>query len=198
MLAVALLTALVGCNPSSADRGAAIPTATVRTEPEPTTTTNPYAVPAVIDVAYVNRVLAGLDAVNGDVVRLAYRTRTIPLEALDRLKSIYATQLMLQFAIDGLQLDMSYGFKNYRVGSGNRVSTVTQLITVQPNCVFAQVHRDFSATSTDTSAGVNPQWIAILRLDPLRDPNHFNATQWSFGYDGFAPGGARPPNPCGQ
>ena len=35
---------------------------TLATVPAPTTTTNPYAVPAVIDAAYVNRVLAGLDA----------------------------------------------------------------------------------------------------------------------------------------
>ena len=43
------------------------PTATV---PQGTTTTNPYAVPPVIDEPYVNRVLAGLDQGVGDIVRL--------------------------------------------------------------------------------------------------------------------------------
>jgi hypothetical protein len=42
---------------------------------EPTTVpADPYAVPAVIDAAYVNRVLEGLDAAVGDVVRIVYRT----------------------------------------------------------------------------------------------------------------------------
>ena len=43
------------------------PTATL---PQATTTTDPYAVPAVIDEAYVNRVLAGLDQAVGEVTRL--------------------------------------------------------------------------------------------------------------------------------
>ena len=45
-----------------------VPTATV---PQATTTTDPYAIPTVIDEAYVNRVLAGLDHAVGDVTRTA-------------------------------------------------------------------------------------------------------------------------------
>src|SRR5205085_10070389 len=63
-----------------------VPTATV---PVATTTTNPYAVPEVIDEAYVNRVLAGLDAAVGDMLRLVVSARTIPPEALERLRALY-------------------------------------------------------------------------------------------------------------
>ena len=87
VLACILLAALAACSDSSSDK--ASPAATVATEPAPTTTIDPYAVPPVIDVAYVNRVLAELDRVMGDVTRLVVRTRTIPPEAYDRLRALY-------------------------------------------------------------------------------------------------------------
>lgn len=55
---MALVLLASGCRSNGEDREAA-PSPTVRTEPTPTTAADPYAVPAVIDVAYVNRVLAG-------------------------------------------------------------------------------------------------------------------------------------------
>ncbi len=81
-MAVALLV-LAACGGDKEPLG---PTATV---PQPTTTTDPYAVPAVIDEAYVNRVLAGLDQAVGDIVRLVVSTRDIPPEVIDRLKAMY-------------------------------------------------------------------------------------------------------------
>lgn len=68
----ALALAASAC--SSSTGAARPPSATVGTETPRTTTTNPYAVLAVIDTAYVNRVLAGLDAAVGGVTRLVVRT----------------------------------------------------------------------------------------------------------------------------
>ncbi|MDQ2826385.1 MAG: hypothetical protein M3Y04_05430, partial [Actinomycetota bacterium] len=117
-LATLALVVPVACSPSSAEKAG--PTATVATEVPTTATTNPYAVPPVIDAAYVNRVLAGLDAAVGDALRLVYGSHNISLAALDRLRAVYATQDILQFTIDGLQLDMDSGFKTYRPSPGNR------------------------------------------------------------------------------
>ena len=61
---VALALLLTACS-----SGHRVPTAQVR--PAPPTTADPYAVPAVIDIAYVNRVLAALDQVDGDATREA-------------------------------------------------------------------------------------------------------------------------------
>jgi hypothetical protein len=69
-LAALALLASASCSSGTADRGSAGANPTLATDPPrtnptlatvpaPTTTTNPYAVPAVIDAAYVNRVLAG-------------------------------------------------------------------------------------------------------------------------------------------
>ena len=119
-VAALALLASPACSRGGGERGSAGagPTATVGTEPPRTTTTNPYAVPAVIDIAYVNRVLAGLDAVIGDVTRIVVRTRTIPPDAYDRLKAAYGTNDLLQLTIDSVQSDMRRGLQGCAVVGG--------------------------------------------------------------------------------
>ncbi len=194
-LATLLLAASAACTSSSnADRDTAAPN-TVRTEPAPTTTTNPYAVPAVIDEAYVNRVLAGLDQVMGDVVRLVISTRTIPREAYDRLRALYGTDQWLQLALDNFQADMRNGFTGYKRQPGDKVSVVRRILTGDDRCIFAEVDRDFSAVSP-TPNPVNPQWVGLRPLESTRDPNGYNTTGWAYIYDGFPPSRLQPPNPC--
>jgi hypothetical protein len=198
MVATLLLTLAAACSPSSAEKGAPNPSVTVATEPERTTTTNPYAVPTVIDIPYVNRVLAGLDAAVGDVARIVIRTRTIPPEAYDRLKSLYSDADFLQIKIDGYQRDIRDNFKTYKPNPGNKQSTVTQLISTRATCVFARVRRDYSQVGVAPLPELEVQWIALKPLDSARDPNHYNPTPWAFTYDGFPPDHSQPPDPCGN
>jgi len=107
-VAAAAVALAVGCKGPSEPL---VPTATV---PQATTTTNPYAVPAVIDEAYVNRVLAGLDQALGDLVRLVVSTKSIPPEALDRLRALYVG-VHRQFQLDLLSADLQMGFANYPI-----------------------------------------------------------------------------------
>jgi hypothetical protein len=196
-LAILALTASVACQSSSgADRGAAANT--VATEPPATATTattSPYAVPAVIDVTYVNRVLAGLDAVVGDVTRLVVRTKTIPREAYDRIKAVYVDPDFMQLTIDNFQTDIRRNFAGYKPEPGNKLTLVTELITAQSTCIFAKVKRDYSnvAVTPSTSESL---WVAIKPLDQQRDPNRYNTTSWAFSYDGYPPDRSQPRNPC--
>lgn len=194
MLAALLLAASPACSDSSPDK--ASPTATVATEPAPTTTTDPYAVPAVIDAAYVNQVLAGLDRVMGDVTRLVVRTRTIPPEAYDRLRALYPDDERLQRSIDSFQRDLRQNLSGYRADPGDKASTVTQLITATPACIFTQVERDYSNVGTTPLSALNAQWIGLKPLDTKRDPSGYNLAKWVFVYEGFPPDRSQPPNPC--
>ena len=195
-LAALVLAASAACNSNSdADRGSAA-AHTVRTEPAPTTTTNPYAVPAVIDEAYVNRVLAGLDAQMGDVTRLVLRTKTIPREAYDRMRAIYGNDEWLQLAIDNFQADMRKGFAGYRDDPGNKISRVTNLIHSSGSCIFARVDRDYSPIGVN-SRSADVQWVALTKLQAARDPNGFNNTGWAFIYEGVSPDRSQPRDPCG-
>lgn len=172
------------------------PTATVAAPSTTTTTaaTDPYAVPAVIDAAYVNRVLAGLDAAVGDVVRLVVRTRSIPQEAIDRLRSLYADEV-LRLRLEGFHEDVRDGFSEYRPEPGNKATVVAELITATPDCFFARVQRDYSAVSR--APGIpEAQWVALRRRAPLRETAHYNPTGWVFVYDGFESDREAPEDPC--
>lgn len=68
----------------------AVPSATVRTEPATTATTNPDAVPAVIDAPYVNRVLAWFDQAEGDIARSIMTSRSLAPDDVARLRAIHA------------------------------------------------------------------------------------------------------------
>ena len=195
-LVTASLLASAACSGGGADKGSAGANPTVATDPPRTTTTNPYAVPAVIDVAYVNRVLAGLDAAVGDVVRLVVSSKTIPPEAFDRLKALYATADAMQLIIDGFQLDMRRGFTGYVAAPGNKRSSVTQIVSAQPTCIFVKAERDYRAVSPNALATPDIQWIGLKPLDSSRDPKGYNATAWAFFYEGFPRDRSEPADQC--
>jgi hypothetical protein len=195
-LAALTLTAAVACSGSPADKGTAGANPTLATDPPRTTTTNPYAVPAVIDVAYVNRVLAGMDVVLGDVTRLVIQSAAIPREAYDRLRALYATDPRVQIAIDGLQADLRFGFSGYSQPPGNRQTMVAQLITASSSCVFARISRNYSAIGPGAQAPSDRVWVVLRPLDPARDPNNYNLTTWAYHYDGSTPDRSQPANPC--
>jgi hypothetical protein len=192
MAVVAVVTVVLFAGACGGNEEPLGPTATV---PQATTTTNPYAVPAVIDETYVNRVLAGLDQAVGDVVRLVVSARTIPPEALQRLKAIYVGEY-LQLVVDLFQDDIFHDFAGYREAPGNKATTVTRLLTIKVACIFAQVHKDFSAVSLDPDPRLSTQWIALVPIDPSHDPNGYNPTGWAYSYDGFREDYSQPPDPC--
>ncbi|MEA2973796.1 MAG: hypothetical protein QOG82_2254 [Actinomycetota bacterium] len=170
------------------------PTATV---PQGTTTTNPYAVPAVIDEAYVNRVLAGLDQAVGDLTRLIATSQALPPEVLERLRSIYIDEDQFQFEIQLFQSSLGRGFEGIRPDPGNRVTTVTELIHVAVECVFAKVDMDTSAVATTPNPAFRTRWIAIAPLPDERIALG-NVTGWGLIYEGFGPDGTAPSDPCAE
>ena len=207
VLAALALLASTACSDGGAERGSAganpaVATdppranATVATDPRTTTTTNPYAVPAVIDAAYVNRVLAALDKVLGDAIRSMVAAGTITTDGYDRLRAVYGSNELLQNMVTLLEFHMRDGFREYKRNPGNRITTVKDLISVRPTCIWARVERDFSAVDANPGIAVNPQWVALMALDSSRDPKQYNPTPWAAHYDGFARDRSDPPNQC--
>lgn len=194
MVALALLAP--ACADKGADRGSAGANPTLATDPPTTTTTNPYAVPAVIDVAYVNRVLAGLDAQLGEALRQVVRSRTIPRETYDRLRAMYATDGSLQLAIDLFQSAIRRDFAGYTGTPGNQITTVSELLTSKQGCIFARVKRDYSAIGPGATATSDKNWVALNRLTATRDPAGYNLVGWALLYEGFGPDRTQPPDPC--
>jgi len=188
VVGIVVATLFVGaCNGSEEPLG---PAATL---PQPTTTTDPYAVPAVIDEAYVNRVLAGLDHAVGDVTRSVVSERAVSADSVDRLKALYTGEF-LRLSVASYEADMRNGFSGYRESPGDKTTVVTRLIAVSPKCIFAEVARNYSEVSKSPQS-TSTEWVAIEPSDVQSEPDS-NPTGWVFVYDGFDPGRTEPTNPC--
>lgn len=197
MSAVAVVVALSAGGCGGGGSAPEVPTATLQTAPLATTTTNPYAVPAVIDEAYVNRVLAGLDHANGDILRLVVTRRTIPPEVIPRLKAIYIDEKLLQEVVDGLQGQLLRGVEGLRNPPGNQRTTVLELITAEPDCIFAKTDADASAVAVSPEPSFNTQWVGLISAERAGRPvDQYNPTGWGFVYEGFTRDFSAPPNPC--
>jgi hypothetical protein len=172
--------------------GAATPAVTVRTElPTTTTTTDRYAVPAVIDAAYVNQVLASLDALTGEAFRLYMRDRKITPEITDRLKAAYGSGEAYDNRVQAFEAE-----KDIRLTAepGNRITTVVRLISATPGCIFAQAARDLrpvGGTERDVVL-----WVGLRHPTASVDPAHYNPTPWILVIDGVRPDRSQPANPC--
>jgi len=181
----------------SADGGATlgVPSATVATAPPQTTTTNPYAIPEVIDAAYVNRVLAGLDAATSEVIRLVVTTRSIPPESIERLQAIYSEPALFQLRLDLFQDDLRRQLGGYKPNPGANATTVIELLSTTTTCVFAKVSRDASAVAIAPDPRFSIKWIA---MKPFPSANRaYNDTGWGLIYEGFERDLTAPRvNPC--
>jgi len=195
----AVLSALILAAACTHDGGVtvAIPHATIGTAPERTTTTNPYAVPATIDAAYVNRVLAALDGVVGDIVRSVVKARGVTPEIRSRMEAVF-TDGLVSFTVLVFERDAQRNFSGYFPEPGNKKTTVVQILRATPECIFARVRRDYSAVGPSTSpdSSVDEAWVALVPVSPARDPGQINPTPWMFAYEGYPSDHSEPKNAC--
>lgn len=171
LLALTLLAA--ACSDDSDALG---PTATVGTAPSTTTVPpDPFAVPAAIDAAYVERVTNKLYEVIGEARRLTMQQGATPPEAIDRLRAAYHPSLA-QPMIDALVFDLYHGFPAGL--DGDLQLTVKQVVRADQECIVAATEMD--ASLVDQEAG-EPYLMTtvLLPLDPALDKGGYNPTPWS-------------------
>jgi hypothetical protein len=176
-----------------------VPSATVATAPATTATTNPYAVPAVIDVAYVNRVLAWFDQAEGDLVRHVIAVRTLTPEDVAVLRSINASDGLFQVSLDAYQYTLRTGLGGFLPNPGNVRTVVVELLSAKSSCVYVKVDRDLSAVAKNPNPSMRTEWVALRHLDT--PPGSSNPTGWGYVLNGGG-GGASPRapdrDPCAQ
>jgi hypothetical protein len=167
----------------------------------PSSSAGREATPTTVDaetgaaVADVNHVLAGLDGVMGDLQRILVRDRKISTEVTDRLRSIYTGPELLN-QIDAFRADVDGGLVGYKTNPGNRVTTVSRLITASPICIFAEVQRDYSPLAVGLSSKPSTLYVVLVNKDEAEDPKHLNPTPWAMIYDGVQSDGSQPEDIC--
>ena len=177
LVLVAALALAAGCN-GKADGG---PETTL--PPPPTASTapaDPYAVPAVINEAYVNRVLAALDQVEGDVIRNLVATRVPQIADTMRLRAIYNDpQFQLEF--DDLLAFARTDLSQFKVPPGNRKTAVTKVVTARPDCTYVEASTDFAdvVRVPPTQPADQVKAITLRRTQDGADQQDLNPTPWS-------------------
>lgn len=145
--------------------------------------------------ATVDRILAGLDGVMGDLQRVLVRERRITPEVTDRLRAIYVGPELLN-QIDAFRADVANGLVGLKNPPGNRVTTVTRLITVSPICIFVEVTRDYSPVTAGAAPGPSSLYVVLVTKDEGDDPRQLNPTPWAMLYDGVQVDGSQPEDIC--
>ena len=103
---------------------------------------------------------------------------------------------LVQLAINGFEDAIRRGFPDTRDKPGNVVTTVTELISGTPSCIFAKVDQDVTAASKHPSPPPLKHWVGLVPLDPANDPNHYNPTSWVYVVNGVLSDMSQPANPC--
>jgi hypothetical protein len=163
--------------------------------PASSTTTVDYSVPAVIDAAYVEKVMEALDHVYGDAIRILARERQITKEFLEHLASIYGDRFF-RLAQDAWVKDAAEGLVGLPARPGDPETTIQQLVRADSNCIVASVVRDFAPTRSTPQEKTPQRFIGLVPLPGDRDGAQINPTPWLMAYDGFTPDGSAPPDPC--
>lgn len=161
-----------------------------------TTTAVSYEVPAVIDAAYVEKVMAALDHVLGDAIRLMVRERGLSETFLDHLAAIY-TEKELEFH-QGLWAESFRQTLDERPPvPGDPLTRVQRVLRADRECVVVAVDRSFAATLTVPERKPPQQrYIALVPAVREQDRRGLNPTPWMMSFDGWMQDGGEPDAPC--
>jgi len=186
-IVLAGLVLAAGCSTSDDDPQAesetTTTTSTASTSVSPTATAtpaDPFAIPEVIDAAYVDRVLAELYRIDGDVVRKILATNTIGVEDARTLRAIYADPQVERAAMS-LARVLGVDKKNFKSPPGDRRVRVQRIIDADNTCILSIVKSDFSNV-VNVPPETSPNESDLITLRPTAqgaDPDQANASGWS-------------------
>jgi hypothetical protein len=187
---VPVLAAACGGTTASAGPGATVP----RAASTSTTPTDPYAIPSPITVAYVQRVLDAIEAINNQATLIIVQQRSLIPEAARLFRSVSTakefgdqTQILLD------QLDQ--GLPNYRPNPGPVRDTIIRLVSASGSCIFVGANRDYSALLTSVPPP-HQFYFELRRSQPEDDPTHVNATNWVVAFLGHNSDESQPEDTC--
>src|SRR5439155_22738222 len=130
------LIALSACSSSKPHAGNVGPTTAA-----PTTTTDPYAVPGTVDVAYVQRVMDAIDPLLGKAAQAVVRDRSISGDWAKYARAALDDK-GLNSAKVGAQLELGLNLRDYKPNPGQPHTTIDALLVTRPTCLAVRAHRD--------------------------------------------------------
>ena len=176
ILPFAPLLVLAACSGDGEDA----PTATVPTAVETPSTaapSDPYAIPAVIDVAYVQRVFDALDQIQGEVIKEFLTTRQLTFPMTVRLGAVYNRE-ELERTVNALKEQLNRDFSVFKQPPGTRRTVVKRLLTARHDCVSVAAEFDSAGLLKDPGPPESA-YLALQPTEPSLDPTNLNPTPYS-------------------
>ena len=191
-LAIAgLLAGSVACGASTVAGGTATIPAAVTT-----TTVDPWAVPAVVDVAYLQRVMDRLDQSLGDALRELVAAKSVDPKVDQILRAIYADPELSRSEHDYAAIATS-GLANFRPVPGDPATTVQHVFSHSSDCAY------FTARITLAASLVRPppeaqthSFVALRRAGLPSRLLVVNPTGFVIVLAGISTSTSTPKDPC--
>lgn len=157
---------------------------------------DPYVVPAVLDAAYFERVLAALDTAVATTDELFLTAGDITPEVQAHAAAVYSEAWLENF-LETYRDQIATGdpAAAYLDAPGPRVTRVTRVITARPGCVWLEVARDYSQVRR-TPPPPRREFVGLEPETPGRDAIELNPTPWMVFTDGFNLDDRSPEDPC--
>lgn len=165
----------------------------------PATTLGPeaYAVPEMIDEAYVQRVVSAYDKVLGDAIRILVRDQGASEDFLEHLLAIYTEpefDAQQRFWLEGIA---EGDLKKRPAVPRDPITKVLHLSELSQQCIIARTDRDRRPTLTvEPEESPEDDYVVLVRKRPGRDPAGLNPTPWVMAFDGFKLDNSVPRNSC--
>ena len=176
-----LILLLAGCTASSG--GGALPATTTTLLPPLETTTSvaptsstvaaAFAVPAVIDLPYVQRVLEELYHLNGEAIRHAYANKAPDAESDERLEAIFGGPRLVS-AKKVLRDLAENGYRVFANPPGDAKIRAKEIVQAVQTCLIIRADLDLGPQYSDPRP---PQPQAIIQIEGS-DVLPYNPTGW--------------------
>ncbi|MBW3546773.1 MAG: hypothetical protein KY452_01360 [Actinobacteria bacterium] len=197
---LALLSALLlvgGCSdggeppPPAATVPSEVPTSSTAPAPDPAVIPDD---PAEIDEEYVQAVVDELFAVDAKATEIFVTTKTLDERGKEYLRAIYTEEEVEREVNSWFH---ALGSRSENLLSGPLRNDVQHIITATGDCIYVEVLRDYSQTTT-RDVGSRTVFLGLTPKRPGDDPEGLNPTPWMLFMDGFNPDGSRPEDPCDE
>jgi hypothetical protein len=139
---------------------------------------NPDVIPAVITVAYVNAVFRVLNHVYGNATRSLVAAKAVTPAVTADLRAIFNDPLYakeLQIAAQSVTSSLA----NVKKPPGDIATTVVELISASPTCIFVSTSADYGAVLKNPGKPPASAYWGLRRKSPSDDPGHVNPTAWA-------------------
>jgi hypothetical protein len=183
VLTAAALVALTGCRtatPKGPDT--TVPTAAPASVTTATTAVS-YAVPATIDVAYVQKVMGALDHIEGEIARHVAATHALDGDFGRYMVALYGGE-SLQLQQQLWESVASKAFQQLRPQPRDPKTTIVRLIAASPGCLLVRADRDYINTFVPSGPPGPPRYVGLVPITQDRNLDGRNPTPWIVTFDG--------------